>query len=121
MVPLPSVEARQAMMEKLLVPEKCEELDYAECVSQLKDYSGSDIRLVCKEAAMRPLRRLMAELESVDASGVDNWSLVVDPAEVPAIPLVTREDVREAVQVTKKSSVLPPEKYEAWEREFGSI
>lgn len=70
---------------------------------------------------MRPLRRLMAELESADTSAVDNWSLVVDPAEVPPIPMVTSDDLEEALKVTKKSSVLPPSKYEGWEREFGSI
>ena len=35
--------------------------------------------------------------------------------------MVTAEDLDEALKVTKKSSVLPPSKYEAWEREFGSI
>lgn len=32
-------------------------------VERSEGYSGSDIRLVCKEAAMQPLRRLMMVLE----------------------------------------------------------
>lgn len=35
------------------------------CVSKDMDgYSGSDIRLVCKEAAMRPVRKIFDALES---------------------------------------------------------
>ena len=35
------------------------------CVSQgMEGYSGSDIRLVCKEAAMRPVRKIFDALES---------------------------------------------------------
>lgn len=32
-------------------------------VEKTEGYSGSDIRLVCKEAAMQPLRRIMTVLE----------------------------------------------------------
>lgn len=35
-------------------------IDYLSIAERMLDYSGSDIKLVCKEAAMRPLRRLLA-------------------------------------------------------------
>ena len=35
------------------------DLDYDGIVERTEGYSGADIRLVCKEAAVRPLRRLM--------------------------------------------------------------
>lgn len=52
------------MFEELLpsVPGKIE-IPYGILAEKTKGYSGSDIRLVCKEAAMQPLRRLMAVLE----------------------------------------------------------
>jgi len=42
------------------------EVPYDILVEKTEGYSGSDIRLVCKEAAMQPLRRLMSVLEASD-------------------------------------------------------
>lgn len=52
------------MFEELLprVPGE-EALPYNLLVERTEAFSGSDIRLVCKEAAMQPLRRLMTVLE----------------------------------------------------------
>lgn len=52
------------MFEELLpsLPEEAP-LPYDLLVEKTEGFSGSDIRLLCKEAAMQPLRRLMAELE----------------------------------------------------------
>lgn len=63
-MPLPEPEARRAMFEELLpsVPGETE-IPYDFLVESAEGYSGSDIRLVCKEAAMQPLRRLMMVLE----------------------------------------------------------
>ena len=38
-------------------------------------YSGSDIRLVCKEAAMRPVRKIFDILEQHEESGMLNSSI----------------------------------------------
>ncbi|XP_059627426.1 uncharacterized protein LOC132270255 [Cornus florida] len=50
LVPLPEPEARRVMALLFLV-------------ERTEGYSGSDIQLVCNEAAMQPLRRVMALLE----------------------------------------------------------
>lgn len=64
LVPLPEAEARKAMFEELLPSQPDEEkLPYDLLVEKTEGYSGSDIRLLCKEAAMQPLRRLMTFLE----------------------------------------------------------
>ena len=66
LVTLPEKEARENMV-KMHIDEKMTDqsvFDYGKVAENLKGYSGSDIRLVCKEAAMKPLRRLMHELES---------------------------------------------------------
>ena len=34
-------------------------------------FSGADMRLLCKEAAMRPVRRLMSRLEALDLGDND--------------------------------------------------
>ena len=89
LVDLPSKEARQAMFEQFLPPTVIREnnglllysdLDYDQ-LSQVRfsrvarlptghfqhteGYSGADIRLVCKEAAMNPLRKIFDLLESL--------------------------------------------------------
>lgn len=52
-------------MFKELLPlnDEGENLPYDLLVEKSEGFSGSDIRLLCKEAAMQPLRRLMASLE----------------------------------------------------------
>lgn len=70
LVPLPTVEAREMMVRHHLPPgpvgsgKRSEEsIDFAKFAVELEGYSGSDIRLVCKEAAMKPLRRVMKQLD----------------------------------------------------------
>ena len=52
------------MVEELLPSPSEEQLPYDFLVERTEGFSGSDIRLLCKEAAMQPLRRLMAVLEA---------------------------------------------------------
>merc|ERR1719272_1462702 len=66
LVNLPTVEARESMLKCYLPEPFAEGLDYAKLASLTEEWSGSDIRLLCKEAAMHPLRRLMAQMEMDD-------------------------------------------------------
>lgn len=51
------------MLRKHLPLERAQDIDYPNVAVRLEGYSGSDIKLVCKEAAMKPLRRLLFQLE----------------------------------------------------------
>lgn len=66
LVPLPEPAAREAMVRAHLPPgpegsgkRASDEIDFQKISVDLEGYSGSDIKLVCKEAAMKPLRRIM--------------------------------------------------------------
>ena len=58
-----------------------------EFAESLDGYSGSDIKLVCKEAAMKPLRRIMDQIDVLDTNDTKmRWDKQVDPKTVPALP-----------------------------------
>jgi katanin p60 ATPase-containing subunit A1 len=72
LVPLPEHEAREAMVRHHLPPgpegsgkRAADDIDFNMVAEMLEGYSGSDIRLVCKEAAMKPLRRIMTKIDLV--------------------------------------------------------
>ncbi|KAJ0986013.1 hypothetical protein J5N97_004369 [Dioscorea zingiberensis] len=92
LVPLPEPEARHAMFKDLLpsIPEE-EKIPYDLLVDKTDGYSGSDIRLVCKEAAMQPLRRLMSILEGKEE--------LVPEHELPAVGPVTAKDPNSSLRL----------------------
>ncbi len=123
LIDLPSVDALEAMFRHHLPPvirgsnegtyEITTQLDYPLLARSAPGYSGSDIALVCKEAAMRVLRRVFAVLE--DPSNLESGvvpRLRIDP--------ITTEDVLRALQDTKPSA-RAQEKYTKWQAEFGSV
>ncbi|XP_057300599.1 katanin p60 ATPase-containing subunit A-like 2 isoform X2 [Hydractinia symbiolongicarpus] len=72
LVDLPTKEARQRMIEHHLPRqittnknglEIRTEIAYEDLAEKTEGYSGSDIRLLCKEAAMRPVRKIFDVLE----------------------------------------------------------
>jgi len=79
---LPEVEAWEDMIWKLIPIEKAENLDYDNLAKLTDNYSGSDIKLVCKEAAMKPLRRLMREIEDLDGDTFD-WKPMTNAKDIP--------------------------------------
>ncbi|KAJ9135867.1 hypothetical protein P3X46_032994 [Hevea brasiliensis] len=113
LVPLPEPDARKAMLEELLPTQPDEnELPYGLLVERTERYSGSDIRLLCKEAAMQPLRRLMAILEDKQE--------VVPEDELPEVGPITPEDVETALKNTRPSAHLHAHRYEQFNADYGS-
>ncbi|PHT90015.1 Katanin p60 ATPase-containing subunit A-like 2 [Capsicum annuum] len=113
LVPLPEPEARCAMFEELLpsLPEEAP-LPYDLLVEKTEGFSGSDIRLLCKEAAMQPLRRLMAELEEKEG--------VVPEDELPNVGPVTVTDIEMALKNTRPSAHLHAPRYDKFNSDYGS-
>ena len=67
LVPLPDAAARKAMLESFLEGRTAADADADAYAAATDGYSGSDLRLLCKEAAMRPVRRLVAQLEGMES------------------------------------------------------
>ncbi|KAL6097071.1 katnal2 [Pungitius sinensis] len=120
LVSLPSLPARQAMISHWLPPlsstgrvELRTELDYFALAKEMEGYSGSDMRLVCKEAAMRPVRKIFDALESHKDGD----------KEMPTIQLeaVTTADFLDVLRHSKPSARNLLDRYAAWEREYESV
>ncbi|XP_061589175.1 katanin p60 ATPase-containing subunit A-like 2 [Cololabis saira] len=120
LVSLPSSLARQVMISHWLPSlssiggvELTTVLDYKMLAKETEGYSGSDIRLVCKEAAMRPVRKVFDVLESHrDETG--------DMSDIQ-LETVTTADFMEVIGHTKPSARNLMDKYTAWEREYMSV
>ncbi|XP_050977904.1 katanin p60 ATPase-containing subunit A-like 2 isoform X1 [Labeo rohita] len=120
LVGLPSAPARQAMISHWLPPvsntggvELRTELDYESLAQGTGGYSGSDIRLVCKEAAMRPVRKIFDALEN-HTEGQSNMPVI-------ELETVTTADFQEVIAHTKPSARCLMDRYSAWEKEYESV
>eukprot|EP00731_Ephydatia_muelleri_P015730 Em0009g154a len=88
------------------------EVDYNSVAEMTEGYSGSDVRLVCKEAAMRTVRQVFDKLEGLqETSHLD--CLRLDP--------VTTADVQAAIASTKPSAKLLASRYTQWQKEYESV
>mmetsp|Transcript_18522 Transcript_18522/g.34598 ORF Transcript_18522/g.34598 Transcript_18522/m.34598 type:complete len:509 (+) Transcript_18522:136-1662(+) len=139
MVPLPGPEAREAMIRKHLEDRCAPGIDFSEFAAQTEGYSGADMELLCREAAMKPVRRLMQKLKDLPPEPVQaapkgglrgrvasSTSGGPCSADVAAQMLrddpVSLDDFVEAYSSTRSSShksVMG--KYEQWQEEFGSV
>ncbi|XP_023194151.1 katanin p60 ATPase-containing subunit A-like 2 isoform X2 [Xiphophorus maculatus] len=120
LVGLPSSPARQAMISHWLPPlsflggvKLQTSLDYKMLAEEMEGYSGCDIRLTCKEAAMRPVRKIFDALESHHGGDVG----------MPVIELetVTTEDFMEVLVHTKPSTQNLMDRYTIWEKKHKSV
>lgn len=97
-IPLPTVKARRIMVAHHLTSERAEGLDFQAIAEATEGYSGSDIFLLCKEAAMRPMRRLMRKLKAFDDDDPDG-----DVSDVK-VDKLTQKDVDAALKMVKCSA-----------------
>lgn len=109
-VPLPNLEARVKVFKTLLPESITEQLPYDVIAAKTEGYSGSDLHIICKESAMRPVRRLIEKLERGD-----------EGVEYKDLERVTLQDVEKALECTKSSAHRSTEAYLKWQSEFGSV
>ncbi|ETL97426.1 hypothetical protein F442_05628 [Phytophthora nicotianae P10297] len=125
LVDLPSAKARQALFASLLEPYTPNTFDFNEAVKLTEGYSGTDIKLVAKEACMAPVRRLMEKLEATDSSEAlptgSNQGRDASAADWrEMLGYVQPEDLLAALQRTKPSAQQLLRRYEQWQIKFGS-
>ncbi|XP_048219648.1 katanin p60 ATPase-containing subunit A-like 2 isoform X1 [Perognathus longimembris pacificus] len=120
LVDLPSQDARKAMIYHWLPPvsnsqalELRTELDYNVLSQETEGYSGSDIKLVCREAAMRPVRKIFNTLEKYQSEDRNFPGIQLDT--------VTTEDFLDVLAHTKPSAKNLTKRYTAWQKEFESV
>ncbi|CAL8068301.1 unnamed protein product [Calicophoron daubneyi] len=121
LVDLPNTEARKKMFETFLPPvigatssgglQLTCHINYAEVAELTEGYSGSDIRLVCKEAAMRVVRKIFDILENHTDEAHPELHIRLDP--------VLTEDVKAAISTTMPSARQLAGKYQEWQRNYG--
>ena len=114
-IPLPDATSRSKLFNICLkeIPVS-DDVSLQELVERSEGYSGADIHIVCREAAMMPMRRLLA---------------ILNPAEMQAlrqngqlnIPKVVMQDLCQSLSQTRPSvSRETSARYSSWELEFGS-
>lgn len=116
LVPMPDLVSRKKMLEKNLnlVTHTLSYEDFESIALSTKCYSGSDIKVLCKEVVMRQARRVVkkAEILKNHEQYIGNF-LKKDP--------VTKKDFTQALSYMRPSIDLKLlEQHSNWNQQFGS-
>lgn len=116
-IPLPDEAARLRMFESHLKDIKlADDVDLPTLATQSGNYSGTDIQLLCRDASLSPMRRMVEGLSPVelvqlrDEGKMDIGSMVVEMADFKAALSAVQPSV----------SPLDCRKFVEWSQEFGS-
>lgn len=145
LVSLPVAAAREAMVRRHIEDRAAVDVDYAAIAAGTEGYSGADIELICREAAMMPVRRLIQKVLAAETAaesqaqtrrgpgtgkapgakvgsgmGVGVYGTVDADALIKSDP-VSNEDLLLALTTTKPSSDGKMAQYEKWQGDFGSV
>ena len=114
-IPLPDLTARAELFGICLRTVHCAvDVNPRALARYTEGYSGADIHLVCREAAMMPMRALLTRYSPGQISSM-KASQDLD------IPPVTWNDFEEAIRNTKPSvSAAYLNRYNEWDMKYGS-
>lgn len=114
-IPLPTAIGRKQLFEiNLKGIEVAEDINYERLIEITDGYSGADLANVCRDAALMPLRKKIAQ-GNVDILRIREVQNEIN------IPL-TMEDFLEAIRnVSKSVSQAQLDEYQQWMAEFGSV
>lgn len=91
------------------------DIDVTSLSKKLDGWSGSDIRLLCKEIAMHPVRRCLTSLED------GTYTHSIDPRKDQALEPISSGDISQGLErVHRAPLTCEIEKYLEWNRAFGS-
>jgi SpoVK/Ycf46/Vps4 family AAA+-type ATPase len=114
-IPLPDAEGRKQLFERLLGPvlphRGSQELSIDVLVTRTEGFSGADIRSLCTEAAMGPMREI--------AATHGNNLLHISADDVSSIAMRHFDEALEAVAPSVSQADLT--RYLQWNAEFGSF
>eukprot|EP00271_Cylindrocystis_brebissonii_P010214 TRINITY_DN26339_c0_g1_i1.p1 TRINITY_DN26339_c0_g1~~TRINITY_DN26339_c0_g1_i1.p1 ORF type:complete len:650 (-),score=83.22 TRINITY_DN26339_c0_g1_i1:1318-3267(-) len=108
-IPLPDAAARKSLFQHLLKGQDVDlsNYDFDEIVAQTEGYSASDLKALCQEAAMLPIRELGARIRNIRANQVRKLNL---------------EDLEKSLSVIRASvSTTQLKEFDDWSRQFGSV
>ncbi|XP_017116791.2 fidgetin-like protein 1 isoform X1 [Drosophila elegans] len=107
-VPLPTKEARQKIIEKIIrqVKHNLDDFEIHQLSEYTDGYSGADVDSLCRYASMAPLRALTPnQMETIESH---------------QLPPVTMDDFKQALRVISKSvSAEDCKQFEAWNEVYG--
>lgn len=138
LVGLPEQFAREHMLRQNLKGRvDSSSVNFEDIAAKTSGYSGADIELLCREAAMRPVRRLMSKLAEISLpppqqqqsnkirGNVAFKGAITEPAVNVESLLrsdpVSGDDIDQALMTTKRSSDGNMVKYNNWQSDFGSV
>jgi len=102
LVDLPDHESRTNLLKLLLKNNNKTNINYEAYADKTDSWSGSDLKLLCKEAAMRPLRKLLQKLENDDGDmGWSDFKKNSEGVNIPKPDPINDDDFSGAFEVTK--------------------
>ena len=136
-VPMPNQETRKRLLTTYLSlhVHELEDEDFNQCAMKTEGFSCADIKLLCKEAAMRPVRSIFKKLESMSEESVSSSSssssraihskpekTILDVKMLLKKNPITRKDLEESLVCTNPSTDTNfSQRYKEWSDSHGAV